>query len=425
MTFIENRVIRCRGSYSGSRAKRLCSEGLIQERGQRRARPRGTIARCLFSLARQQAILRCGNPVSRGVPARKAAAKDIRMGHHITQEQGSPVAAQHQAGKTAEPRKSAFAGMALGSLGVVYGDIGTSPLYALRESLQSCQGDRGHRCGRDRNRLPADVGAVLHRDREICPVPDARGQQGRRRYPIPDGAGPVRAWPRRCARSSFSASPERRCFRATRLSRRRFRCCRRSKGLNSSRRFSRPISCRSPIADPGLDVLGAKARHRARRRLLRPRHGGFFSGDRRFWAPPISAMPREFCTRSIRPLGLRFLFGHGLLGFVVLGSVFLAVTGAEALYADMGHFGRSANPDRLDFLRASGAHLELSRPGRARSRQSGGGGQSLLPARAAMGTAARSSSSRRSRRSSRARPSSPAPSRLCARRSSSACCRAC
>ena len=38
--------------------------------------------------------------------------------------------------------------------------------------------------------------------------------------------------------------------------------------------------------------------------------------------------------------GLMFLWRHGTLGFVVLGSVFLAVTGAEALYADMGHFGR-------------------------------------------------------------------------------------
>ncbi len=37
---------------------------------------------------------------------------------------------------------------------------------------------------------------------------------------------------------------------------------------------------------------------------------------------------------------LGFLFGHGFVGFIVLGSVFLAVTGAEALYADMGHFGR-------------------------------------------------------------------------------------
>ncbi len=38
--------------------------------------------------------------------------------------------------------------------------------------------------------------------------------------------------------------------------------------------------------------------------------------------------------------GVRFLFAHGHLSFVVMGSVFLAVTGAEALYADMGHFGR-------------------------------------------------------------------------------------
>lgn len=35
-----------------------------------------------------------------------------------------------------------------------------------------------------------------------------------------------------------------------------------------------------------------------------------------------------------------FLVQHGAIGFVVLGAVFLAVTGAEALYADMGHFGR-------------------------------------------------------------------------------------
>lgn len=35
-----------------------------------------------------------------------------------------------------------------------------------------------------------------------------------------------------------------------------------------------------------------------------------------------------------------FLFSHGFLSFVVLGSVFLAVTGAEALYTDLGHFGR-------------------------------------------------------------------------------------
>jgi KUP system potassium uptake protein len=35
-----------------------------------------------------------------------------------------------------------------------------------------------------------------------------------------------------------------------------------------------------------------------------------------------------------------FLYGHGHVGLVTLGLVFLVVTGAEALYADLGHFGR-------------------------------------------------------------------------------------
>ena len=42
---------------------------------------------------------------------------------------------------------------------------------------------------------------------------------------------------------------------------------------------------------------------------------------------------------------LHFLFTHGTAGFIVLGAVVLAVTGAEALYADMGHFGK--RPIRL------------------------------------------------------------------------------
>ena len=49
----------------------------------------------------------------------------------------------------------------------------------------------------------------------------------------------------------------------------------------------------------------------------------------------------------------------------LLGAVVLAVTGAEALYADMGHFGRRADPHRLALLRLSGAAAQLFRPGRA------------------------------------------------------------
>jgi KUP system potassium uptake protein len=40
-------------------------------------------------------------------------------------------------------------------------------------------------------------------------------------------------------------------------------------------------------------------------------------------------------------LGLKYLFSGGAGTFLVLGAVFLCVTGAEALYADMGHFGRA------------------------------------------------------------------------------------
>jgi KUP system potassium uptake protein len=38
--------------------------------------------------------------------------------------------------------------------------------------------------------------------------------------------------------------------------------------------------------------------------------------------------------------GVSFLAHHGMIGLFTLGAVFLAVTGAEALYADLGHFGR-------------------------------------------------------------------------------------
>src|SRR6185503_3680962 len=39
---------------------------------------------------------------------------------------------------------------------------------------------------------------------------------------------------------------------------------------------------------------------------------------------------------------VRFMLDYPLLGFLVLGAVFLALTGGEALYADMGHFGKRA-----------------------------------------------------------------------------------
>ncbi|MFC5344754.1 potassium transporter Kup [Brevundimonas staleyi] len=53
--------------------------------------------------------------------------------------------------------------------------------------------------------------------------------------------------------------------------------------------------------------------------------------------------------RALSPhYGVMLLINDGFLGFIILGSVFLAVTGAEALYADMGHFGKA--PIRAGWL---------------------------------------------------------------------------
>src|SRR5262249_27454414 len=55
--------------------------------------------------------------------------------------------------------------------------------------------------------------------------------------------------------------------------------------------------------------------------------------------PPIARHPEVLL--SLNPLyAVSFMLHHGIIGFVTLGAVFLAVTGAEALYADLGHFGK-------------------------------------------------------------------------------------
>ena len=61
--------------------------------------------------------------------------------------------------------------------------------------------------------------------------------------------------------------------------------------------------------------------------------------------------------------GIRFLFDHGIAGYLVLGGVVLAVTGAEALYADRGHFG--ATPIRIGWFGVALPALMLNYLGQA------------------------------------------------------------
>lgn len=56
----------------------------------------------------------------------------------------------------------------------------------------------------------------------------------------------------------------------------------------------------------------------------------------------VSILEQPIVLEAINPLrALAFYFEHTSVAFVVSGAVFLAVTGGEALYADLGHFGRA------------------------------------------------------------------------------------
>jgi KUP system potassium uptake protein len=77
--------------------------------------------------------------------------------------------------------------------------------------------------------------------------------------------------------------------------------------------------------------------------------GGLFGPMMVIWFVTLGAIgvkevvPHPGILRALSPTyGIEFVAGDPKAGFFAMGSVFLAVTGAEAIYADMGHFGRTA-----------------------------------------------------------------------------------
>ena len=86
--------------------------------------------------------------------------------------------------------------------------------------------------------------------------------------------------------------------------------------------------------------------------------------------------------------GASFLASHGLISLITLGAVFLAVTGSEALYADLGHFGRG--PIRMAWFSVALPALTINylRPGRTLVEQSESDRESIFPALSGLGAAA-------------------------------------
>lgn len=85
--------------------------------------------------------------------------------------------------------------------------------------------------------------------------------------------------------------------------------------------------------------------------------GKWFGGVMLIWFAVLAALGIYHITdnpgvlRALNPLeGFHFLTHHGKASLIMMGSVFLVVTGGEALYADMGHFGRKPIARAWNFL---------------------------------------------------------------------------
>ncbi|MDB5543400.1 MAG: potassium transporter [Hyphomicrobiales bacterium] len=256
------------------------------------------------------------------------------QGKGQSQGQGQGQGQSHDHG----PGKSSIWTLTLGSIGVVYGDIGTSPLYALRESLAHTHGvgtPEGNVLGVVSLLIWALFLIVTIKYVAFLMRADNRGEGGTLALmALAQGA-----------------------------------LGRRSGVVLALGILGASLFTGDAIITPAISVLSAVEGLKLVTPLFEPyvlpitfvilitlfmvqSHGtgrvaGFFGPIMMVWFLTLAVLGLTHIGDAPRILyafnpvhGLRFLFSHGMLSFVVMGSVFLAVTGAEALYADMGHFGR-------------------------------------------------------------------------------------
>lgn len=237
--------------------------------------------------------------------------------------------------------------LSLAALGVVFGDIGTSPLYAFRE----CFGEYGL------NPTPENVIGILSLIfwtliTVICIKYMAFVMRADNK-----GEGGILSLMALAVRSQGNKTPARRKWVMTIL------------GL-----FGAALLYGDGIITPAVSVLSAMEGLA----LVAPQFDGFIIPLTIAVITALFAMQRYGTGKigvifgpilliwfiSLAALGvngmltnltifealwphhaIEFFLRNGFAGFIVLGSVFLVVTGGEALYADMGHFGK--RPIRL------------------------------------------------------------------------------
>ena len=194
-------------------------------------------------------------------------------------------------GETVAPEPSehheGFGGLVLGCIGIVYGDIGTSPIYAFREALRASGGpsDVTHQSVLGRavaHPLGADAGGF----RQVCGRRPARRQPWGRRDAVPDGTGTqahreAPQHPRALARRDRCRPVLRRCHdHSGHLGPVR------GGGPRGHPAESRGVRPADHGDHPDHPVYGTALRDRRRRRHFRPRHRRLVPRARRIRGGP-------------------------------------------------------------------------------------------------------------------------------------------
>ncbi len=258
------------------------------------------------------------------------------MSDGVNEKAASAEAERAATGAEAPP---SFVALALGSVGVVYGDIGTSPLYAFREAAMAASENhpvsRGIVLGVLSLILWALIITVTAKYVLILLRADNNGEGGT----LSLTALASRALGRRSTFVFIVGVIGASMFLGDSVITPAISVLSAVEGLKlATPAFSEYVA---PIAVGILIALfAAQSRGTASVAAL-------FGPVMVVWfisiaiAGGLHIRDDPYVLTAINPLyGIEFLLEHGTIGLVTLGAVFLVVTGGEALYADLGHFGR-------------------------------------------------------------------------------------
>jgi KUP system potassium uptake protein len=233
-----------------------------------------------------------------------------------------------------------FKALMLGSIGVVYGDIGTSPLYALREAVMAASGPSAvvspqAVLGVVSLILWALIVVVTLKYVLILLRADNHGEGGT----LALMALAQRAVSRRAGVIVLLGIVSGALFYGDAVITPALSVLSAIEGIKLVTAAFDPYVV--PLTVVILFVLFAvQARGTAR-------VAAFFGPIMAAWFAVIAIgaigpiMRHREVLVALNPIhAVTFMLHHGIIGFVTLGAVFLAVTGAEALYADLGHFGK-------------------------------------------------------------------------------------